>query len=194
MSSARELLLLPRVSVTVLSFPANSFTSCWVATAEDALHVSTAIINSITVQHTFITLHYSNSLHLELCWIGIIEITCYDHSIIACSCHIYMGDVLCAHPVRGELHVQRNANRELATTSLPFTINRTDRMFFLRRLHLAWPSHPGHSTILLQLKSASGKCAKLHTVPASNNRAHMPWSLITWTSFCFGDARTSINI
>ena len=36
--------------------------------------------------------------------------------------------------------------------------------------------------LLLQSESASGKCAKLHTVAASNNRAsrnrvHMPWSL-----------------
>jgi len=27
-----------------------------------------------------------------------------------------MGVVLCAHPVHGELHIQRNANREVATT------------------------------------------------------------------------------
>jgi len=39
-----------------------------------------------------------------------IEITQRDHSIIACSRHIYMGVVLRAHPVRGELHIQRNAN------------------------------------------------------------------------------------
>jgi len=30
---------------------------------------------------------------------------------------------------------------------LLFTTNRTDPKFFLWRLHLAWPSHPGHSTI-----------------------------------------------
>ena len=33
--------------------------------------------------------------------------------------HIYMGVVFRAHPVRGESHIQRNANREVATTS-PF--------------------------------------------------------------------------
>jgi len=43
------------------------------------------------------------------------EITCHDHSIIACSRHIYLGVVLRAHPVRGELHIQRNANGEVAT-------------------------------------------------------------------------------
>jgi len=29
--------------------------------------------------------------------------------------------------------------------------------------------------ILLQSESLGGKCAKLHTVAASNNRDHMPW-------------------
>ena len=60
---------------------------------------------------------------------------------------------------------------------LLFTTNRTDRTFFLWRLHPARPSHPGHSTILLRSESPSGKCAKLHTVVASNNRDYMPWSL-----------------
>jgi len=32
------------------------------------------------------------------------------HSIIACSRHIYIGVILRAHPVRGESHIQRNAN------------------------------------------------------------------------------------
>ena len=44
-----------------------------------------------------------------------IKITCHDHSIIACSRHIYMGVILCAHPVHGESHIQRNVNREAAT-------------------------------------------------------------------------------
>ena len=44
-----------------------------------------------------------------------IEITRRDHSIIACSYHIYMGVVLRAYPVRGESHIQRNASGEVAT-------------------------------------------------------------------------------
>jgi len=44
-----------------------------------------------------------------------IEIICHDHSIIACTPHIYVGSVLRTHPVRGESHIQRNANREVAT-------------------------------------------------------------------------------
>jgi len=43
------------------------------------------------------------------------EITCHDHAVIACSRHIYMGVMFRAHPVRGESHIQRNANREVAT-------------------------------------------------------------------------------
>jgi len=36
------------------------------------------------------------------------EITPHAHSLIACLRHIYMGIILHAHPVRGELHIQRN--------------------------------------------------------------------------------------
>jgi len=60
---------------------------------------------------------------------------------------------------------------------LLFTTNRTDRTFFVWRLNSERPSHPGHSTILLRSEIPSGMCAKLHTVAASNNRVHMPWSL-----------------
>ena len=45
------------------------------------------------------------------------EITRYDHSIIGCSRRIYIGVILRAHPVRGESHIQCNANREVATTA-----------------------------------------------------------------------------
>jgi len=60
---------------------------------------------------------------------------------------------------------------------LLFTTNRTDRTFFVWRLNSARRSHPGHSTIVLRSEIPSGICAKLHTVAASNNRVHMPWSL-----------------
>jgi len=47
-----------------------------------------------------------------------IEFTCHDHSIIACLHHIYHMwffahipfVVLCAHPIRRESHIQRNAS------------------------------------------------------------------------------------
>ena len=83
--------------------------------------------------------------------------------------HIYMGIVLRAHPVRGESHIQRNAKGEVATTSLLFYnwMNRKDCMLFLKRLHLARPSHPGHSTILLRSENMSSMCAKLRNVAAS---------------------------
>jgi len=41
------------------------------------------------------------------------------------------GVVLHAHPVPGESHNQRNTAGEVATTSLLFTTNRTDRTFFV---------------------------------------------------------------
>jgi len=49
-----------------------------------------------------------------------IEIMRHDHSIIACSRHIYMGVVLRAHSVRGESHIQRSANGEVATAAFKF--------------------------------------------------------------------------
>ena len=60
---------------------------------------------------------------------------------------------------------------------LLFATNHTDRMFFLWTLHLAQPSHPGHSTILLRSESLSGKSAKLRTMAATNNRDQVPQSL-----------------
>jgi len=47
-----------------------------------------------------------------------IKITCYDHSIIACPRHIYMGVILHAHPVHGESHIQRNVDGEVTTLPL----------------------------------------------------------------------------
>ena len=58
---------------------------------------------------------------------------------------------------------------------LVFTTNRTDRTFFLCRLHTARPPHPGHSTILL--RSEIRMCAKLRSVAPSNNRDHALQSL-----------------
>ena len=65
---------------------------------------------------------------------------------------------------------------------LLFTTNRTDRTFFVWKLNSARPSHPGHSTILLQLEISSGICAKLRTIAASNNRAHASQSLFAYAS------------
>ena len=44
---------------------------------------------------------------------------------------------------------------------LLFTTNRTNRKFFVWRLNSPWPSHPGHSTILLRSEIPSSICAKL---------------------------------
>jgi len=55
---------------------------------------------------------------------------------------------------------------------LLFTTNHIDHTFFVWRLNLAQPPHPGHSTILLWSEIPNGMCAKLRTVAASNNRDH----------------------
>jgi len=51
---------------------------------------------------------------------AITEITRRDHSIVAWSRHLYIGVALCAHPICGESHFQRNINWEVATASPPF--------------------------------------------------------------------------
>jgi len=48
---------------------------------------------------------------------------------------------------------QCNASGVVATTSLLLTTNHTDCTFVLWRFHMAQPSHPGHSTILLRSES-----------------------------------------
>jgi len=48
--------------------------------------------------------------------------------------------------------------------------NHTNGMFFVWRLHLAQPSHPGHITILLRSESPSSKCAKLHNVQQTTTK------------------------
>jgi len=68
---------------------------------------------------------------------------------------------------------------------LLFATNHTDRSFFVWRLNSARPSHPGHSTISLRSEIPSDICAKLHTVAASNNRVHMPWSLFAYAIVMF---------
>jgi len=56
-----------------------------------------------------------------LCQQATIEITRRDHSIIACSFHVYMGVVLRAHSVRGEPRIQRNGSGKDATEDLDYS-------------------------------------------------------------------------
>jgi len=58
-----------------------------------------------------------------LCQQATIEITCHDHSVIACSCHVYMDVVVRAHLVRGESHIQCNASGEVATALISKTFS-----------------------------------------------------------------------
>ena len=93
--------------------------------------------------------------------------------------HIYISVVLRAHaqPFRLETHIQRNANGEVATTSPPFYNEpHWSHVLFCE----GWTSHDLHILVTAPFccdrKSPSGMCAKLHTVAASNNRDHTPWS------------------
>ena len=91
--------------------------------------------------------------------------------------HAYIF-VLCADPARGESHINATPPERLQQYLLLYTTNRTDHTFFVWRLNLARPSHPGHSNILLRSEIPSGMCAKFHTVAASNNRDHASQSLL----------------
>jgi len=84
---------------------------------------------------------------------------------------MYMGVILHAHPIRGESHIQRNVNEEIATTFPPFYNE-------LYRSHvLLVKSAPGTTFTSWSQHHLSGKCAKLHTVAGSNNRDHLTRSL-----------------
>jgi len=108
------------------------------------------------------------------------EIKRHNPSIIACSCHIYMDVVLHTHPVRGESHIQRNANGEVAT-NIPLFLQRTAPITHSFCEGCIW--HDLHILVTgpfwCDWKTRAACAQKLHTVPvaASNNRDHMPWSL-----------------
>jgi len=51
--------------------------------------------------------------------------TLCDRSLIACLHQIYMVVGIRAHPVRGESHIQRNANGEVATLVLHYRVNQS---------------------------------------------------------------------
>ena len=110
-----------------------------------------------------------------------IEITCHDHSVTLNYClfapHICMMLFFAHIPFVVNHTINATPPERLQQHPLLFTTNRTDRTFFLWRLHPARPSHPGHSTIFLRSEIPSGMCAKLRTVAASNNRDHPTRSL-----------------
>ena len=108
--------------------------------------------------------------------------THHDHFIIACSPHLDIWVLLLFFvPIPFVVNcafsacLPRGCNNNIPS----FVQLTTTIAHFLWMLHLTWLSHPGHSTILLQLESPSGKHANLHIVTASNKKDRMPWSLIT---------------
>jgi len=60
--------------------------------------------------------------------------------------------------------------KKLQQHPLTFAMSHTYCTFFLWRLYLAPPSHPGQCTTLLWLERPSRKWAKLYTVAPSNNK------------------------
>ena len=107
-----------------------------------------------------------------------IEFTSRDHSVIACSRHIYII-VIRAHLVCGESHNQRNATGEAATTSPPF-YNESHLSHVL--LCEGWTRHDLHILVTAPFycdrKRPSGMCAKLCTVAASNKSSSAAITLL----------------
>ena len=100
-----------------------------------------------------------------------------NHSIIACSCHIFTGVILHAHPVCGESHIQCNTNGEVATTSPPF-YNKPHRSHILfvkaapGTTFTSWSQHH-----FVAIGKPGVKCMKLDNVTASNTRDRAPLPL-----------------
>jgi len=78
-----------------------------------------------------------------------IEITRRDHSIIACSRHIYIVFFFTHIPFVVNQTFNAMPPERLQQHPLLFTMNRTNHAFFVWRLNSARPPHPGHSTTLL---------------------------------------------
>jgi len=106
-----------------------------------------------------------------------IEITWWDHSIIACSRHMHIFLFFVHIPFGVNHTINATLPERLQQHPLLFTTNHTVRTFFVWRLNSTRPPHPGHSTILLRSEIPSGMYAKLRTVAASNNRDHPMRSL-----------------
>jgi len=125
-------------------------------------------------------------VHWSLCWIVhtlvSAELPHRNHSIIACSRHIYIL-LFFAHILFMVNHTINTTQRR-SCNNIPSFLQWTAPIAhsFLWRLHTARPPHPGHSTIWLRSEILSGMCAKLRTVAASNNRDHAPQSLFAYAS------------
>ena len=125
-------------------------------------------------------------------------------SLYYCLCHIQYIQVLIFANI--PFVVKRTFNampmERLQQHPLLFAVNCTDRIFLLWSLHLARPSHPGHSNILLRSESPSGMGAKRHTLEASNNSNHrrdryrllLVHAAYTWAQFGGGHGGVSPSL
>ena len=101
-----------------------------------------------------------------------------NRSLYYCLCAPHIWVLFFVHiPFMVNHTINATSTVGLQQHPLLFTMNRTDLTFILWRLHLPQPSHHGHRIIFLQSEGPCGKCAKFHTVAASNNRDHQTRSL-----------------
>jgi len=94
---------------------------------------------------------------------AIMEITRRDHSLLLVRAAYIWVLFVARIPFVVNRTFNATLTERLQQHPLLFTMNHTARTFFSWRLHLARPSHSGHSTIILRSESPKGKCAQLHT-------------------------------
>jgi len=85
--------------------------------------------------------------------------------------HVHLWSSSCTGQWACENHtLNATPTEKLQQHPLVFAVNCTYCKFFLWRLYLAPPSHPGQSTTSSWLERLSSKCAKLPTVAPTNNK------------------------
>jgi len=89
-----------------------------------------------------------------------IEITRCDNFIIAFSRHILWVLFFAHIPFIGNRTFNAMPAERLQQYPLLFTTDCTDPTFFLWSLHLAWSSHPGHSTTFVVIRKPEQQVCK----------------------------------
>jgi len=118
-----------------------------------------------------------------------IEFTCHDHSIIACSRHVWC----CSSSTSRSWWITHLTQRHRrGCNNIPSFLQRTSPIS--RSLCEGWTRHNLHILVTAPFrcdrKCLSGMCAKLRTVAARDNRVHAPQSFY----YCLFEPRTHVVV
>jgi len=89
---------------------------------------------------------------------------------IACSCYVYNGFILHAHPVRGESHNQRNATGEVATKDIWFSPTAQLRIAYTPWAHTYKPKAAKLILCCFRTSRNAAVLSDLSFMPLSNRR------------------------